>query len=121
MFPRLVSLAVLLTLIVLVGSAFYQVVVPFLLPLFLAAVLAVVSQPLQRYFLKKSGGRAAWAAGLTTLALMAMLVVPLAVGTFIAAVQLRDVADQSLGRDWRDGLDLLWSRLVALDLEWLSP
>ncbi len=121
MFPRLVSLAVLSALIVLVGSAFYQVVVPFLLPLFLAAVLAVISQPLQRYFLKKSGGRAAWAAGLTTTALMAMLVVPLAVGTFIAAVQLRDVADQSLGRDWRDGLDLLWSRLLGLDLERLSP
>ena len=121
MFSRLVSLAVLSALILLVGGAFYQVVVPCLLPLFLAAVLAVVSQPLQRYFLKKTGGRAAWAAGLTTTALMAMLVVPLAVGTFVAAVQLEDVADKSLGRDWRDGLDLLWSRLMALDLERLSP
>lgn len=121
MFSRLVSLAVLFALIVLVGAAFFQVLLPFLLPLFLAAVLAVICQPLQRYFLAKTGGRAAWAAGLTTTALMAMLVIPLAIGTFIAAVQFRDIADQSLGRDWRDGLDLLWSRLVAMELGWLSP
>ena len=58
MIPRLVSLAVLLALIVLLGSTFYQVIAPFLLPLFLAAVLAVICQPLQGYFLKRTGGRA---------------------------------------------------------------
>ena len=121
MIPRFVSLAVLLALIVLLGGTFYQVIAPFLLPLFLAAVLAVICQPLQSYFLKKTGGRPAWAAGLTTTAVVAILVVPLVIGTFIAAVQFRDLADRSMGGDWQHGLDLLWSRVVAQGLEQLSP
>ena len=121
MIPRLISLAVLLALIVLLGGTFYQVIAPFLLPLFLAAVLAVICQPLQSYFLKKTGGRPAWAAGLTTTAVVAILVVPLVIGTFIAAVQFRDLADRSMGGDWQHGLDLLWSGVVAQGLEQLSP
>ena len=49
-----------------------------------------------RYFLTRTGGRVTWATGLTTTTLMAMLMVPLAAGTFIAAVQLRDVAGAGL-------------------------
>lgn len=121
MIPRLVSLAVLLVLIVLLGSTFYQVIAPFLLPLFLAAVLAVICQPLQGYFLRKTGGHAAWAAALTTIAVAAMVVGPLVVGTFISAVQILDLADRSLGGDWRHGLDLLWSRVVVPGLERIAP
>ncbi|MEK6257240.1 MAG: AI-2E family transporter [Planctomycetota bacterium] len=121
MIPRLVSLAVLLALIVLLGSTFYQVIAPFLLPLFLAAVLAVICQPLQGYFLKRTGGRPAWAAALTTTTVAAMVVGPLVVGTFISAVQILDLADRSLGGDWRHGLDLLWSRVVVPGLERIGP
>ncbi len=121
MIPRLVSLAVLLVLIVLLGSTFYQVIAPFLLPLFLAAVLAVICQPLQRYFLKRTGGRPAWAAALTTIAVAAMVVGPLVIGTFVAAVQFLDLADRSLGGNWQHGLDLLWSRVVVPGLERIGP
>ena len=121
MIPRLVSLAVLLALIVLLGGTFYQVIAPFLLPLFLAAVLAVICQPLQGYFLKRTGGRPAWAAALTTTTVAAMVVGPLVVGTFISAVQILDLADRSLGGDWRHGLDLLWSRVVVPGLERIAP
>jgi len=117
MIPRLVSLAVLLALIVLLGSTFYQVIAPFLLPLFLAAVLAVICQPLNDYFLAKTGGRQAWAAGLTTLAVAAMLVGPLVIGTFIAAVQFYNLADRTLGSDWRHGVNGLWDRVVEPALQ----
>jgi predicted PurR-regulated permease PerM len=118
---RLVSLAVLLALIVLLGSMFYRVIAPFLLPLFLAAVLAVICQPLQNYFLKKTSGRTAWAAGLTTATVTLMLVGPLVVGTFVAATNFYDLADRHLGGDWRHGLDLVWRKVVLPALERIAP
>ena len=84
----MISLSVLLALIVLLGGMLYQVVAPFILPLFLAAVLAVICQPLHNYFLRKTGQRAAWAAAFSTAALVSIIVVPLVAGTFISAVQL---------------------------------
>lgn len=118
---RTVSLGVLLALIALLGGMFYRVISPFLLPLFLAAVLAVICQPLQRYFLRKTGGRAAWAAGLTTIAVASMIVGPLVVGTFVAATNLYSLADQQLGGDWTRALDLVWQRGVDPVLEKLVP
>lgn len=120
MIPRLVSLAVLLALIVLLGSTFYQVIAPFLLPLFLAAVLAVICQPLNAYFLAKTGGRPAWAAGLTTAVVAAMVVGPLVIGTFVAAVQFYNLADRTLGGDWRHGVNGLWDRVVEPALHRLA-
>ena len=119
--PRMISLAVLLALIVLLGSMFYRVIAPFLLPLFLAAVLAVICRPLQHYFLKKTGGRAAWAAGLTTTTVTLMVVGPLVVGTFVAATSFYDLADQRLGGDWRHGLDQIWRQAVMPALERIAP
>ena len=104
---RIVSLAVLLALIVLLGSMFFRVITPFLLPLFLAAVLAVICQPLQNDSLNKNGGRTAWAAGLTTASVTMMLVGPLVIGTFVAATSFYDLADRHLGGDWRHGLTAL--------------
>jgi predicted PurR-regulated permease PerM len=118
---RFVSLAVLLALIVLLGSTFYRVISPFLLPLFLAAVLAVICQPMQNYFLKKTGGRTAWAAALTTATVTGMVVGPLVVATFIAATNLYDVADQQLGGDWQRAFDVIWRRGVMPALERLAP
>ncbi|MEX0718010.1 MAG: AI-2E family transporter [Planctomycetaceae bacterium] len=92
---RIVSLAVLALLIVFLGITFYRVVAPFLLPLFLAGVLAILCQPLFRWFVRKTNGRVRWGAALTTLAVLVMVLVPLIVGTVIAAVQLT-----SLGRDF---------------------
>ena len=54
---RLISLSVLLTLIVVLGITFFRVIAPFLLPLFLAGVVAVLSQPLFLYFVRRTNGR----------------------------------------------------------------
>jgi predicted PurR-regulated permease PerM len=118
---RFISLAVLLTLIVLLGSMFYRVIAPFILPIFLAAVLAVICQPLQHYFLKKSGGRMALGAAMTTATVTLIVVGPLVIGTFVAATNLYDVADHRLGGDWRRGLDQLWKQGVMPALEQLRP
>lgn len=93
---RLVSLILLGTLLVFLAITFFQVVAPFILPLFLAGVLAILCQPLQRRFLKWTGQRAGWAAGLTTVTVLAMLLVPLIAGIFVATTQLYAVAQYML-------------------------
>lgn len=118
---RIVSLAVLLALIALLGGMFYQVISPFLLPLFLAAVLAVICQPLQNYFLRITNGRRSISAALTTAMVTLIVVVPLVIGTFVTATNLYDLADQKLGGDWRRGLELIWNKVVVPGLERISP
>jgi len=118
---RVVSLSVLLALIVLLGGMLYQVIAPFILPLFLAAVLAVICQPLHTYFLRRCGQRRSIAAALSTLTVLALIVVPLVVGTFISAVQLYSLAEQHLDGDWHRSLDLLWKRTITPAIERLQP
>lgn len=88
MMPRIVSLIVLAVLIVFLGLAFIQVVQPFLLPLALAAVVALLCQPVFRYFLVKSYGRRAWAAAFTSGVILAGVMLPVLICTFMAAWQL---------------------------------
>lgn len=85
---RLVSLAILTTLIVFLGITFYQIVAPFLLPLFLAAVTAVWCQPLYAYFQKRFRGRDRLAAAATITTVCLTLFIPMAVGVFSASRQL---------------------------------
>jgi len=118
---RIVSLVALFVLILLLGSTFYRVISPFLLPLFLAAILAVICQPLQSFFLRKVGGRTSWAAALTTGTVTLSLVGPMVIGTFIAASSLYSLADQHLGKDWSLGVDSLWQQIVIPALERISP
>jgi predicted PurR-regulated permease PerM len=91
--PRLVSLAILTTLIVFLGITFYQIVVPFLLPLFLAAVTAVWCQPLFAYFQKKCRGRDGLAAAATITTVCLTLFIPMTIGVFSAARQLIQFVD----------------------------
>ena len=86
--PRLVSLAVILTLIIVLGVTFFRVVAPFLMPLFLACMTAIICQPVFRYFLRRSNGRVGVASGLTTASILATFMVPLTLGIFLAALQL---------------------------------
>ncbi|HSG70749.1 MAG TPA: hypothetical protein VLA12_10065, partial [Planctomycetaceae bacterium] len=65
---RLVSLGILVLLIVVLGIMFYNVIAPFMLPVFLAGVVSLLFRPLYRKLLEKTGDRAGWAAGLTTAA-----------------------------------------------------
>ena len=117
---RFISLSVLLVMIVLLGSTMYQVVAPFILPLFLAAVLAIVCQPMFKYFLKKTGQRTGLAAAFTTASLVAILIIPLVVGTLICALQLYSLAQQHLDGDWHTGLDIIWNRGILPGIEWIK-
>lgn len=86
--PRYVSLAVLLLLIVILGVTFFKVLAPFMLPLFLAGMTAVICQPVFRYFLKRTGDRIQLASLITTSCIMFAITIPLIVGTLVASLQL---------------------------------
>jgi len=86
--PRLVSLAILLLLIVILGITFFKVVAPFLLPLFLAAMTAIVCRPLFDLFLRATHQQIPAAAGLTTATLLLGLLIPLSLATLAASWQL---------------------------------
>jgi len=75
--PRVVSFIVLLAIILLIGSMFFQVMVQFIVPLFLAAVLVVIFKPLHHWMLKKCGKRPKISAALTTLAILLIVLLPI--------------------------------------------
>ncbi len=93
---RIVSLAILTTLIIFLGITFFQIVAPFVLPLFLAGVTAVWCQPLNGYFLKRFRQRDRWAAAATTGSVVLILFLPLTIGIFSAAKQLYDFTAKKL-------------------------
>jgi len=91
-YARIVSLAVLLVLIVLLGGTFFRVLAPFFLPLFLAAMAAIVCQPIYRYCLKRTGNRSTVAAGLATAAILSAGLVPILVAILLSSLQLYSFA-----------------------------
>jgi predicted PurR-regulated permease PerM len=84
---RIVSFAVLLAFIVVIGALFYKVMVGFLVPIFLAAVLAVVFRPFHRMVRSKLGDRDHLAAGATTALILLTVLLPLALVLGTAAIQ----------------------------------
>ncbi len=119
--PRLVSLGLLATLIVLLGLTFFHVLAPFLLPLFVAAVLAMLSQPLHSRILEYTKGRSAVAAGLTTAIVLLSLMVPLTLGTVLAARQMYTIGSRVLqGAEWQETYDFLNEKLHLHEVQkWL--
>lgn len=100
---RIVSLTILSALIVFLGLTFYQVLTPFLLPLFLAGVVAILCQPIFQYFCKRTKGRIRIAAGLTTASVVSAVFIPLLVGIFLGAVQLYTFASHNVfGSNWNE-------------------
>jgi len=93
---RYVSLAILAVLMLILGVTFFRVLAPFLLPLFLAAVVALIAQPIYVYFLKRTKNRPTLAAGLATTSIVAAVVIPLFIGITIGALQLFVAAEQLL-------------------------
>lgn len=94
---RFVSLGIIAVLIVCLGTTFYQVLAPFLMPLFLAAMTALFSQPLLHRLEKRFKGRRKLAALTTTGCIFAVVMLPLLLGVFMGVHQFLDLA--SLGRD----------------------
>ncbi len=74
--PRVVSFLVLLAIVVLIGSIFFQVMAQFLLPLFLASVLVVIFKPLHQWFTEKLPNYPRIAALATTLVILLIVLVP---------------------------------------------
>ncbi|MCE5267436.1 MAG: AI-2E family transporter [Planctomycetaceae bacterium] len=73
---RIVSLVVLLVILVLLGGLFVRVMAGFLLPLFLAVLLAVVFGPLNRWFRRRLGKHDRLAALLSTTCILLLVLIP---------------------------------------------
>ncbi|MDZ4819452.1 MAG: AI-2E family transporter [Planctomycetota bacterium] len=80
---RYISIAVLLLLVVAFGALFFQALSSFILPLFVAALLAVIFRPVHCWFTARCGGYVRVAARLTTLAILLIVMVPL----FVVAIR----------------------------------
>ncbi|MEO1496164.1 MAG: AI-2E family transporter [Planctomycetota bacterium] len=74
--PRVISLIVLLVVVLLISVLFFRVMASFIVPLFLAAVLAVVFKPLHQWSLRVNEGRPHRSALLTTLIVSLVVIVP---------------------------------------------
>ncbi len=74
---RMVSFVVLVAILLVIAGLFFRVMANFLLPMFLALLLAVMCAPLHRWFIAKCQGRDRLAAGLTTAAILLVFLVPL--------------------------------------------
>jgi predicted PurR-regulated permease PerM len=74
---RIVSFVVLVAILLLIGAVFFQVMASFLLPMFVALLLVIMFRPLFRWFLARCHGRQRLAAGLTTVAIMLIVLLPL--------------------------------------------
>jgi predicted PurR-regulated permease PerM len=85
---RLVSLGIISTLIIVLGITCYQVIAPFLVPLFLGAMTAMLCQPLFQYFLNRLKDRRRWAAVATTVTVIGGLTLPLLIGILYGALQI---------------------------------
>lgn len=84
---RIVSFAVLIAFILLVGGLFFRLMATFLIPLFLAALCVVIFRPLHAWMLSRLENRPRLAAGLTTAAILLIVLVPaFSIGT-LAAVE----------------------------------
>ncbi len=76
---RIVSLVMLVVILLVIGGLFLQVMAGFLLPLFLALLLVVVFRPLHQWFYKRLGHRDRMAALATTVTILLLVLIPLAI------------------------------------------
>ena len=74
---RNVSLLILFGTFIAIGVLFFQVISPFVFPLFFAGVLAVLFRPLFVWVRRRCFGRSRLAGALVTVAVIAIVVVPL--------------------------------------------
>ena len=125
---RIVSLAVMLTLIVVLGIVFFKVVAPFVLPLFLAGVAALLCQPAYGKLVASVKGRGRLAAGLMTGGVMLVILVPTVVLITIASLHLFSSGSAMevgrVGRQAKQAIDVLVHRAAVTlvdvqDIEWL--
>ena len=97
--PAVVSFIVLVAIILLIGALSFKVMAQFYVPLFLAAVLVVVFRPLHRWMLYQCATRRRLAAGLTTVSIVLIVLMPLT-GLLIRAI----AEGSSMVSDYKAGL-----------------
>ncbi|HVX13806.1 MAG TPA: AI-2E family transporter [Pirellulales bacterium] len=74
---RILSFIVLVAILLVMGALFFRVMAGFFVPLFLSVLLVVMFRPVHRWIVVRSRGRERLAAGLTTLAILAIVMAPL--------------------------------------------
>lgn len=82
---RWISIIMLVAIVLVIGTLSYMVMSTFLLPMFLALLLVVIFRPLHRWFVQRMRGRERVAAGLTTLAIMLIVLLPFFIVLYRAA------------------------------------
>lgn len=97
--PRVVSIIVLLAVVLLIGVLFFRVMATFLVPLFLAAVLTVVCEPLHHWMRNRLVGRKQLAALLTTLLISFIVVVPTGLMGWMSYVETMRIVRVALAGD----------------------
>ena len=102
--PRMVSFVTLVVILLAIAALFLRVMASFLLPLFLAVLLVVVFRPVHRWIVVRCRGRDRIAAGLTTLAILAIVLLPMFLVLVQAGFEARSVVSdwntQALKRKW---------------------
>src|SRR5262245_809847 len=104
---RLVSLLVLVAILVIVSIIFFQVMAGFLVPLFLAALLGVVVQPLYRWTLIKCRGYRHLAAGITTTLVALIVLLPIGLVVTTATLEGFSLVNDLRLNDFRSKLQQL--------------
>ena len=77
MVPRVVSLIMLMAVVLLVTAMFFRVMLQFVAPLFLAAVLVVIFEPVHKRVMQRLPGKPKWSALVTTLLVVFALLIPI--------------------------------------------
>ena len=91
---RLISFLLLVGIVAVLGVIFFKVMSRFMVPLFLSALLVVMFRPLHDWMLKKAKGRESLAAGLTTIAILLLVLVPIFSLLFLAGTEGYSVIQQ---------------------------
>ena len=91
---RVISLIVLVVLVLLFGFLFFEVMAGFLVPLFLAVLLAVLVRPLHRWIKQQLNGRVRVAAALTTLAVLLIVFTPVLLLTLRTIAEAQAIMDK---------------------------
>ena len=111
---RMISFYILIAIIVVCGIFFFRVMAGFFLPLFLAAILVVMFRPVHRWISVKCKGRIRLAAALTALAILLIVLIPLA---WISALAVAEGVDMVGGFNSEDAKDKLAEFRRKYDLE----
>lgn len=107
---RIVSFIMLVAILLVMGALFFQVMAGFFVPLFLAVLLVVMFRPVHRWFVGRCKGRERLAAGLTTLAILAIVMAPLLLVLIQAGLEASSIAQHWNSATVKDRLAKLRDR-----------